>query len=275
VETLARKSALADGVLDGVSGLDTQMIGSGRQAFLRQVAAVVRVPQAADRSGPRPSVEALRAVDPELGFAAVLAERLGDRLVSCEMCLSAHGGVVLLVVVEGDTQAVSVCAERICSDWLGDPSQGLRPVVDVVGRHEYETVNRLVVRGVLTWGQGTVRTLYRRGDGLASPKLAVDGEKARVQTLRRQALEAYRQARQLLASLAFDAARQPLERAVVALACAHAVQKKMAEPQNVSQALAAPFTGLWGDTLPVLGELLERDGSPVAVSRALMPRFGG
>ena len=32
--------------------------------------------------------------------------------------------------------------------------------------------------------------------------------------------------------------------------------------------------GLWGDTLPVLGELLQADCSPVAVARALGTKFG-
>jgi hypothetical protein len=39
--------------------------------------------------------------------------------------------------------------------------------------------------------------------------------------------------------------------------------------------VSAEFAGLWGDTLPAIGELLESDGSPVAVSRALMTKFGG
>jgi hypothetical protein len=39
--------------------------------------------------------------------------------------------------------------------------------------------------------------------------------------------------------------------------------------------VSAAFAGLWGDTLPVLEELLNEDYSPVAVSRALMTKFGG
>ena len=136
-------------------------------------------------------------------------------------------------------------------------------------------MKRLVARGVLAEPGDTVRSLYQRGRGLAQPRPAPDSEKARSVELRRQAAVAYRRARQLVASLSFDAARQPLEEAVVLLARAYAVRRRLAEPQDVRQATSAAFTGLWGDTLPALGELLASDGSPVAVSRALMTHFGG
>ena len=276
VETLARKSALAGGVLDGEAGLDSQPIGMGRQAFLRQVEAMVRVPPPlAGRPAPRPSAEALRAVDPELGFASAVSERLGDKLLACEVCRPAQGRPVLLVVAEGDAPTASACAERVCAEWFGGGEQGDSPVVEVVGRAAYESVKRLVARGVLTRQEGSVRALYLRGAGLAQPQLTPDSAKAREQALKRQALAAYRRARQLVAALAFDAARQPLEQSVLLLARAYAAQKSLAEPQSVRQAVSADFAGLWGDTLPAIGELLESDGSPVAVSRALMTKFGG
>jgi hypothetical protein len=92
---------------------------------------------------------------------------------------------------------------------------------------------------------------------------------------RREALLAYRRARQSIAALAFDAAREPLGRAVLLLARAHALQRGLAEPQDVRQALGAAFAGLWGDTLAVLRELLEEGGSPVALTRGRMPQVGG
>jgi len=278
METLARKSALSGGVLDGAAGLDTQPIGTGRQAFLKQLESVAGAPRDAGPAAQRPSLEALRAVDPELGFAAVVSERLGDGLLACELCQPAEGRPVLLVVAEGDASATAGCAEQVCADWFADGDGGQRqaPAVEVVGRAAYEALKRLVARGVLSREEDGVRTLYRRGEGLAQPKLAPDGAKARALRLRRQAADAYREARKQVAALSFDAARQPLEQAVMLLARAYAVQKRMAEPQNVRQAVSAAFAGLWGDTLPVLGkELLEKDGSPVAVSRALMTKFGG
>lgn len=275
VETLARKSALADGVLDGASGLDTQVIGTGRQAFLQQVESVAQRPQTASRVSQSPSIEALRAVDPELGVAAVLSERLGDTLLLCELWQPAQGRPVLLVVAEGDTLAVSACVERVCADWLRGSDRQPAPAVEVVGRAAHETVKRLVSRGVLAQDGEAVRTLYRKAEGLAPPKLAPDSTQGRILALRRQAAEAFRLARQRVAALSFDAARQPLEQAVLLLARAYAVQKGMAEPQNIRQAVSTAYAGLWGDALPVLGELLQKDGSPVAVSRVLMPKFGG
>ncbi len=273
VQTLARKRALAGGVLDGEGGLDGLAIGMGRQAFLQQVEAVVRVPQAVPPA-PHASLEALRALDPELGFAAVVSERLGDRLLSCEMRRTSQGAPVLLLVAEGDPAAAASCAERIRDDWFGIEKGGSTPTVEVVGRATHEALRRLVDRGVLTEPEGSARVLYAAGLGLAQPRLAPDSEQARVLELRRQAAAAFRRARQLVASLSFEAARQPLEESVVLLARAYAVQRRLAEPQEVRQAVSETFEGLWGDTLPVLGELLSADGSPVAVARALGTKFG-
>lgn len=274
VETLSRKRALAGGVLDGEGSLDGLTIGTGRQAFLKQLEAVVRVPQAVT-CAPHASLESLRAVDPELGFAAVVSERLGDKLLACEVRQSLQGRPVLLLVAEGDTVSATACAERVWADWFGIEAHGRAPVLEVVGRATHEALRRLVARGVLAEPENTIRRLFTAERGLAQPRLAPESDKARVLELRRQAALAYRRARQLLASLSFDAARQPLEESVVLLGRAYAVQRRLAEPQDVRQAVSEPFAGLWGDTLAVLGELLASDGSPVAVSRALMTKFGG
>jgi superfamily II DNA or RNA helicase len=276
IETLARKRSLADGVLDGGSDLETQMIGSGRQAFLQQLSSVVRVPQPTGAAGARPSGEALRAVDPELGFAAVVAERLGDKLWLCEVCrASPQARPVVLLVAEGDLLAAAACAERVRADWFGNVEAGHVPAVEAVGRSAHEAVKRLMARGVLARGAGDVRTLYSRGGGLAQMRLTPGSDKAQAQVLRREAWLAYRRARQLIAALSFDAASEPLEQAVLLLARASALQRGLAEPRDVRQALSAPYAGLWGDAWTVLVELFETGGSPVAVSRALMPKFGG
>ncbi len=274
VETLARKRALADGVLDGEGDLDALAIGTGRQAFLQRLEAVVRVPPEVPLAA-QASLAALRRADPELGFAAAVAERLGDRLLACEARRSAQGRPVLLLVAEGDTVSAAACAERVWADWFGGEERGRAPAVEVVGRATHEALSRLVARGVLSAPENAVRTLYASGRGLAPPLPAPDSDRARVLELRRQAATAYRRARQLLAGLAFDAARQPLEESVVLLARAYALPRRLAEPQDVRQAVSEAFAGLWGDTLPVLAELLTSDGSPVAVSRALMTKFGG
>ena len=273
VETLSRKRALAEGVLDGEGSLDNLAIGSGRQAFLRQLEKVVRVPLAA-APAPHAPLEALRAVDPELGFAAAVSDLLGAKLAACEVRQTPQGRPVLLVVAEGDIASAAACAERACAEWFGAEEGGRAPVVEVVGRATHEALKRLVARGVLSEPENTVRTLYAAGRGLAQPRLAPDSERAQVLELRRQAKAAYRRAKQLVASLSFDEARQPLEESVVLLARSHAVRRRLAEPQDVRQAVSGPFAGLWGDTLPAVEELLASDGSPVSVARALGTKFG-
>ncbi|HRR33055.1 MAG TPA: DEAD/DEAH box helicase [Kiritimatiellia bacterium] len=276
IETLARKRSLTGGVLDGDVALDEQPIGTGRQGFLRQLASMVPVPAQTARVATLPSAEALRAVDPELGFAAALAERLGDALRHCEICRPAsQPRPVLWLVADGDLLSVAACAERVRADWFGNVDARQVPVVEVVGSAAYEAIKRLQARGVLARASGETRTLFSRADGLAQPRVAPESDKAQAQMLRREALLAYRRARQAIAALAFDAARKPLEQAVLLLARAYALHHGLAQPESVRQALSDAFAALWGDTRPVLGELLEEGGSPVAVSRALMPKFGG
>ena len=276
IETLARKRSLTGGVLDGDAALDEQPIGAGRQGFLRQLVSMVPVPAQAARVASLPSTEALRAVDPELGFAAVLAERLGDALWLCELSRPAsQPRPVLWLVADGDLLSAAACAERVRADWFGNVDVRQVPVVEVVGCAAYEAVRRLLARGVLARAGGETRTLFSRADGLAQPRFAPESDKAQAQMLRREALLAYRRARQAIAALAFDAAREPLDQAVLLLARAYALHRRLDQPESVRQALSDDFAALWGDARPALGELLEEGGSPVAVSRALMPKFGG
>jgi superfamily II DNA or RNA helicase len=272
VETLSRKRTLAGGVLDGEGGLDRLEIGSGRQAFLQRLESVVRV-RPNTSSVPHASLEALRAVDPELGFAVVVSERLGDRLIACEARQTTGGRSAFLLAVEGDPASAVACAERAGAEWLNDGTHGA-PQVEVVGRATYDALKRMVAHGVLSEPGKAVRTLYAAERGLAQPRLAPDSEQARTQELRERAAAAFRRARQLIARLSFDAARQPLEESVVALAGAYAVSHRQIAPQDVRQAFSGTFAGLWGDTLPVLAQLLEHDGSPVAVARALSTKIG-
>ncbi len=275
IETLARKRSLTGGVLDGDAALDEHPIGTGRQGFLRQLVSMVPIPPPVPRVPSLPSVEALRAVDPELGFAAVLAERLGDALWFCECCRPpSQSRPVMWLVADGDLLSVAACAERVCADWFGNVDKSQVPVVEVAGRAAHDAVKRLLARGVFARAGGETRTLYSRAGGLAQPRFAPESDKAQAQMLRREALLAYRRARQLIASLAFDAAREPLEQAVLLLARAYALHHGLAQPESVRQALSEDVSALWGDARPVLGELLEEGGSPVAVSRALIPKFG-
>lgn len=273
VETLLRKRTLADGVLDGEGDLDRLEIGSGRQAFLQRLDSMVRVPPAKSVV-PHASLEALHAVDAELGFAAVVSERLGDGLLSCEVRQTAKGrSVVLLVVAEGETASATSVAKQVSAEWFAGEEHDV-PAVEVVARTTYDVLRRLVSQGALLEPDGAVRVLYVRGRGLAQPKLSPDDGMSRVFALRRRAAMAFRRARQLVTSLSFDAAREPLEESVMLLACAYAVQHGLAEPQDVKQAIAETFAGVWGDTRPVLAQLLDSDGSPVSVVRALTTKFG-
>ncbi|MDD4016378.1 MAG: DEAD/DEAH box helicase [Kiritimatiellae bacterium] len=273
VGTLAKKRLLAEGVLDGGGeGLERQTCGTGRSAFLQRLEAVVPCGSPALSPVPHPSFEALRAVDPELGFAAAVSARLGERMVSCEMRKTEAGAQAVLLVLEGDLRSAAACAEQIGADWFGKHPRV--PLIEVVTQATYDAMNRLVGQGFLSVPQCAVRTLFLRGRGLDQPQLLPGSAQAREAELRLQAAQAYRKARRLVSRLAFDASRQPLEESVVLLARAYAVQRHLAEPQNVRQALSDAYIGLWGDIRAVLQELLECEGSQVAVARVLMTKFG-
>ncbi len=273
VGTLATKRLLAEGVLDGGGEvLESQTCGIGRLTFLQRLEAVMPQGVPAVSPVPHPSFEALRAVDPELGFAADVSARLGERMVSCEMRKTEAGTQVLLLVVEGDLRSAAACADQVAADWFGKHPRV--PLIEVVTHATYDAMNRLVGQGVLSVPPCAVRTLFLRGRGLDQPQLLPGSAQAREAELRRQAAQAYRKASHLVSRLAFDAARQPLEESVLLLAKAYAVQRQLAEPQNMRQALSEAYSGLWGDIRAVLQELLECEGSQVAVARVLMTKFG-
>jgi hypothetical protein len=66
IETLARKTSLTGGVLDGDAAPREQPTAR-RQGFLRQLVSMVPVPAQAARVASLPSTEALRAVDQNWG----------------------------------------------------------------------------------------------------------------------------------------------------------------------------------------------------------------
>jgi len=259
---LPELSTKTDGI--GVAASDKN------RAFLELAAAVLggRVSEA---PRPRVSAAALRAVDPELGFASVLAARLRGGLFACESRGTVDGRRVMLVAVEGDAEAVSAAAVDLRESWFDNRGADNPPEIEVVGRGTYETLARLVSCGVLTEPPSAsgVRTLYRAGEGLALPRMEPGDTESRARQLAQRAREALRRARLLVGRLAFDEARRPLEEAVLCLACAHAVREGAPEPADWRQSVSERFRPLWGDIYEAVRELLAVDGSPVAVFRAL------
>lgn len=245
------------------------------RAFLEQAEAVLGV-RVSEAPRPRVSAEALRAVDPELGFASALAARLHGGLFACESRGTADGRRVVLIAVEGDAETASAAAVDLresCFDGRGTDGP---PEIEVVGRGTYEALSRLVACGVLAEPASApgVRTLYRAGEGLALPRMEPADAASRAGQLAQRAREALRRAKLLAGRLAFDEARRPLEEAVLCLAGAHAVRKGSPEPADWRQAVSERFRPLWGDIYEAVRELLADDGSPVVVLRALGTRIG-
>ncbi|MBR4172600.1 MAG: DEAD/DEAH box helicase [Kiritimatiellae bacterium] len=277
MEVLARKRELAQGVLDENSTIDEQKLVGSRQAFLKQVSELVVVPPPHSAQQSLPEIDSLRTTDPELGFAAVLSQQVGDKLVACEYYQPERANPVLLVVTSGkeNKRTVDACAERIRADWFGACRGERAPIVETISQDAYEAMKRLVTTGVLFPARTTGRTLFLREIGLGKPKLKPESDRERVQTFRRKAAMAYRQARRCLTSLAFDDAREPLCETITLLAKAWAIEKKQPEPQTARDALSDRFASLWTESLEILREILQPESDPVSVARILTPFFGG
>ncbi|HOE61222.1 MAG TPA: DEAD/DEAH box helicase [Kiritimatiellia bacterium] len=244
-----------------------------RVSLTQRLATLLPLTEATERTPvEHPSFEALRALDPELGFAAALAERMGEKLVACDVWHTEEGRPVFLLAAEGPLRVANLIADRLAADWFAHVAAG--PVLEVVAPGVSDVLRRFMDKGWLRMPHPVgARTLYQRGQGLSRPRMMPDDEQARILELREQAGQAFRQARRLMRQLAFDAARAPLELSMVLLARAFARQHRLAEPRHARQTLTEPYAELWGDLLPVLREGLQ-ENSPVALSRALMAKFG-
>ncbi len=218
-----------------------------------------------------PSHEALHAVDPELGFAATLVDRMKTRLIACEMWRNPDGKHCFLLAIDGDTRSVVHAVRTLCREWMGDAAD--QSEIEVVNSTVYQVLRKLLVKGVLLRPSHEVRVLYQQDVGLAKPKLSPDSLMVRIQTLRHQAEVHYRESKRLIDKLYFEASYQPLREAICLLTRAYAVQHHLPEPEHVNAALSEEYSELWGDLLPVLRRELTEAGSPIALFRALMGKF--
>lgn len=152
--TLAQKQQLADGVLDGRGDLENIRLPSGRAAFMERLQSLL-----GDKPGDTPAVGAgpARPVSapvaaPETVFRQDLVARLGTRLAALECRVGADGREVLVAVVEGPVEQSRPMAERLLREAFGKHIEA--PGLEVMDRATYETIQRLIERGILQTGVG-------------------------------------------------------------------------------------------------------------------------
>ncbi len=175
LHVLDQKQALADGVLDGQGDLGAIKLPSGRAAFVERLEAMMG--KGADERAARP--------EPAETLCDDLAAAYGDELLLVQAHTHAVGRQSLLVVLGGDAVAARQDIERRVAG-IGE-GEGPPPVVEVLDRDTWSTIQRLVAAGDLSFTAAQSRDVHR------SPRLDDTGADERERRLR-QARELFGQA---------------------------------------------------------------------------------
>lgn len=148
--SLAQKTELAQGVLDGMGNLAQIKLKGGRQAFLKRLEQVMAAPPPEGTPTPRTPPS-----DPAANFAARARELLGDGLEQCEETRvpGAPDPVIVAVVRDGaDRERVeTVFAE---TTWPGAP-----PVLQVIDAITRQALDKLAATGMISIHTRTTRSL--------------------------------------------------------------------------------------------------------------------
>jgi hypothetical protein len=154
--TLAQKQQLADGVLDGRGDLENIKLPSGRAAFMERLQSLMGDKPAAPPMATAPAKAAV-TIPPETVFRQDLVARLGSRLAALECRVDAEGRDVFLAVVDSPAEQTRPLAERLLRDAF-EKSPSI-PELELVDRTTFETIRRLIERGVLK-PSATTRVLH-------------------------------------------------------------------------------------------------------------------
>ena len=174
---LARKQALADGVLDGRGDLDSIVLPSGQAAFMERVASIMGggPPAAAGAAipgaeAPLPAATALpEAAEPEAPAEQAepaeclrhdLAVAYGDRLLLLELWAEPEraGGTVVAVFDQArpaERGAIAAALRRHYSETAPQPA------VEVLDRASFEAIEHLIEAGLLERTAAGRRLLHR------------------------------------------------------------------------------------------------------------------
>ena len=262
LETLAAKRSLADGVLDKVGDVTRIPLKRGARAFLDRLKQVIEPATPRKRKG-KPRVEDL-PVDRSGAFAARASALLGERLVACEERYPEEGAhSVIVVVVDGEARTWQERLEPVHEQLLGrnriDP---LSPVqLQVIDRTTFDALRQLSEAGLLTTTVRATRHLYPAPEQEAGG--LTEEERQKTADLRKKAERKLKMARVLSMEELDEEARDALLGAVPLLGQALAIENRVPEPREASDALNAPLVPLWGEALERLREFINRSETPV------------
>ena len=191
LSTLAQKTELSDGVLDGVGNLDKMTLRRGRQAFLKRLEQVMVSVPSGPPSAPTPPS------DPAAHFARLVKERLGARLVRCEESLTVDSDTpVLLAVLDGPVDREKPAVEKIFTD---APWPSGKPELTILDTKTWDALRSLAASGLIEIKTRGTRALLESDDEAVPPPLTPE-ELAKIKELRETAATKRRAAKALTAA---------------------------------------------------------------------------
>jgi hypothetical protein len=235
--TLAQKSNLARGILDGHGELEEMRFSSGGQGLLKRLEQVMAAPPLPPELVWRPKP----LPEPARQFVKAARRLLGERFVQCEeLWIEGREEPLLLLVGNGDLTADRAAAEKLRRDiiWMGG-----RPEVRVVSPETWAQMREMAELGLITLNIRARRDLTLE-ENAGPPPLSAEELNA-VQAERDLLSRKLRAAQALIhAGLPEDAAPH-LAAAALAKARVTALERRWKPPQNLVDGTDPPFEALW------------------------------
>jgi hypothetical protein len=222
--SLARKTELAQGVLDGIENLAAVKLKGGGQSLLKRLEQIMTSAPEAPAKTPAPNC------DPAVAFANHARERLGSRLSVCEeKWLPGSDTPVLLAVVHDATPALRRTVEETFQE---TPWTGPKPFLRVLDADAWAALEELAAAGMITIHSRATRPLLPADGPVLSPE-----QLARITELRSLAAKKRRAADALTAAGLPDEAAPMTQAADAAETEASSIEKSGPESLDHKRSL--------------------------------------
>jgi hypothetical protein len=221
LETLAVKSNLAAGVLDGSDqALEKTRLKRGTEANLARLKQLLTAEPGAPPTAPAQAPQG----DPPAAFAARAAQILGDSLLHCEEAIITNRETPMLIVaLRHPDRAAAIQALHQSTNW-----RGARPDLTVLDEATWNNLRALAEAGLVTLNTRATRTLVGEPSAPRPPVLTPE-QVARMAALRDLAARKQRAAALLEEAGLPDEASTQRQAADKALATAQAIANHQPE----------------------------------------------
>ena len=263
LDTLATKQALADGVLELRGDLKEIKFRSGRQAMLSRLEQLLSQPTSA--AAPAAAQQRRLPRDRSLAFSLLASEKLGGSLIRCEERYPLEGAhTVLVAVVDRDAalwrEKLASLHEELFGPGKSDP---LAPtMLQVIDRATDEALKQMIEAGLVTPAIRAARDLFPSNGHAKTPVPLSDEEMQKSVAHRQQAGRKLKMARLLLSGEMLEEARESLLEAIHWLSRALAVENRAPEPESTDDAVIAPASLWFGESIAAIREFVKNEDSP-------------